>query len=424
MGTKASHSIRNKGALKAKGRATRAAILDTAHEVFKTMGFYGSSISEIARQCGYSKGTFYQYFKNKDQIFQELNDLIITRFSEKVESVSFEGLRFEERLRTVLQILYSHCKENLAFHTILGESELLDSVTIAYYESIARYYRHFFRKESQAGNIRTIDPGIIAYSLIGICYFHSFDWKSDYEETEASQFIDLLIDFLMNGITGSAPWQNQSETDLLKIPEPLAVKESDNEPMTKGEKTRQAIFDAAEEVIGQYGINRANIFEITRKAGVAQGTFYVHFESKHELIEGFVKYFNHAMRMEVQRFVAKTTDRRDAERIGILKFLEFTDKHRKIYRIVPECEIISREVSLWYYNKIAHGYIQRIRQGIENREIRDLPPVFLARTLMGLTHFVALKWVVWSAGSRGGVSNQIKSDIINFLIFGLKPSTT
>ena len=138
MGVRAGKTIRHKGALKAKGRATRAAILDTAHEVFKVMGFYGSSISEIARRCGYSKGTFYQYFKNKDQIFQELNDLIITRFLEKVESVSFDGLGFEERLRKVLQILYSHCKENLAFHTILGESELLDSVTIAYYESIRR----------------------------------------------------------------------------------------------------------------------------------------------------------------------------------------------------------------------------------------------------------------------------------------------
>jgi len=423
MGARASQTIRNKGALKAKGRATRAAILDTAHEVFKTMGFYGSSISEIARRCGFSKGTFYQYFKNKDQIFQELNDLIITRFLEKVESVSVEGLSFEARLKTVLQILYRHCRENLAFHTILGESELLDSVTIAYYESIARYYRHFFRQESQSGNIRTIDPSIIAYSLIGICYFHSLDWKSDHADFHEAQLIDLIVEFMMNGITGSAPWNSNSEKDLLKLPEPLAIEKPDNEPMTKGEKTRQAIFDAAEEVIGQYGINRANIFEITRKAGVAQGTFYVHFESKHELIEGFVKYFNHAMRMEVQRFVAKTSDRRDAERIGILKFLEFTGKHRKIYRIVPECEIISRDVSLWYYNKIAHGYIQGIRQGIENSEIRDMPPVFLARTLMGLTHFVALKWVIWNAGSRGVVSNQIQSDIIRFLIYGLKPPT-
>ena len=98
MAAQTSKSMRGKGALKAKGRATRAAILDSAHEVFKNMGFYGSSISEITRRCGFSTGTFYQYFKNKEQVFQELNDLIISRFLEKIEGewkisfVSFIGV--------------------------------------------------------------------------------------------------------------------------------------------------------------------------------------------------------------------------------------------------------------------------------------------------------------------------------------------
>ncbi|HEX7371191.1 MAG TPA: TetR/AcrR family transcriptional regulator, partial [Thermodesulfobacteriota bacterium] len=55
-----------------KGMATRAAILDTAHQVFKDTGYYGSSISEITRRCGISMGNFYQYFKNKEQVFLEL----------------------------------------------------------------------------------------------------------------------------------------------------------------------------------------------------------------------------------------------------------------------------------------------------------------------------------------------------------------
>ncbi len=68
--------------LKSKGMATRAAILDAAHEVFKDTGYYGSSISEISRRCGVSMGTFYHYFKNKEQVFLELNDQIISRFME------------------------------------------------------------------------------------------------------------------------------------------------------------------------------------------------------------------------------------------------------------------------------------------------------------------------------------------------------
>jgi AcrR family transcriptional regulator len=69
-----------KRSLRAKGMATRAAILDTAHQVFKESGYYGASVSEITRRCGISMGNFYLYFKNKEQLFLELNDLIISRF--------------------------------------------------------------------------------------------------------------------------------------------------------------------------------------------------------------------------------------------------------------------------------------------------------------------------------------------------------
>jgi hypothetical protein len=127
------------------------------------------------------------------------------------------------------------------------------------------------------------------------------------------------------------------------------------------------------------------------------------------------------MRRELQRVVAKTMDRRDAERVGILSFFEFTRQHRRIYRLVPECEIISHEVSLWYYRKLAHGYIKGLRRGIEKGEIRKFPPVFLARSLMGFTHFIALKWIIWQTNSGADLPKQLLADIIELLLFGIQP---
>jgi len=117
------------------------------------------------------------------------------------------------------------------------------------------------------------------------------------------------------------------------MPDPAPLHSENRGPLTKGDETRQALFRAGENVFGRHGINRANIAEITREAGVAQGTFYVHFESKSDLIEGFVKYLNHQMRRESQRVVVSTGDRRDAERVGILAFFDFLRKHREIYRM-------------------------------------------------------------------------------------------
>jgi AcrR family transcriptional regulator len=405
-----------------KGMATRAAILDTAHEVFKQTGYYGSSISEITRRCRVSMGTFYQYFKNKEQVFLELNDLIVSRFMSRAESLSIEGLDFEDRLSNTIKLLYHHTRDNFAFHRILGESELIDRVTIAYYESIARYYRNFLRREAQSGNICPLDPNMVAYGLIGICYFHSFKWGEPEQYISQEQLVGLIIDLLMNGISGPAPWNRPPDWEITALPEPIPLHPESNGPLSKGEKTRRAILRAGEGVAAQYGVNRANIAEITREAGVAQGTFYVHFESKRDLIEGFVKYINRLMRQELQRYVAQTRDRRDAERVGIVAFYEFLRQHREMYRIVPEYEMIGREVALWYYNKIAHGYIQGLEQGIQRGEIRDFPVAFLARSLMGLTHFIGLKWIIWATNSHAEIPGQLLQDIIHLVLYGLKTS--
>ena len=402
-----------------KGMATRAAILDAAHQVFKDSGYYGSSISEITRRCGVSMGNFYQYFKNKEQVFLELSDLILSRFMARAEILTATQGSFEKRLEEAVRLLYEHTRKNFAFHRILGESDLTDRVTIAYYEAIARHYRDFFRREAQAGNLRPLDPNMIAYDLIGICYFHSLDWGE--KKTSLREGVRQIADLILHGISGPARWKKPPEGRQLSIPAPVPMHSAEGEPLTKGENTRQAIFRAAERVIGRHGINRANISEITREAGVALGTFYVHFGSKGDLIEGLVKYINSQMRREIQRRVVRTKDRRDAERVGMIVFYEFLRKHREIYRVVPECEMIDREVSLWYYKKMSAGYIQGLQQGIDRGEVRNLPPVFLARSLMGLTHFIGLKWIVWNTNSQPEIPPSVMKDLMEFILHGLQP---
>ncbi len=403
-----------------KGTATRASILDSAHEVFRDTGYYASSISEITRRAGVSLASFYQYFKNKEQVFQELADLIIERFTNKAESLSLGEPDFAHRLKMIIALLYDHTKNNLAFHRILGESELVDRVTLAYYEAIARFLRNFLRKEILAGMIRPLDPNIVAYGLIGMCYFNSFKWGDPKEDLSEEQTVDLMAELVMSGINGPAKWKRQANWDMLSLPDALPLREEMADPMTKGEKTRQAILLAAEKVFGQHGINRASISEITREAGVALGTFYVHFASKAELVEGYVKYINRNMRCEIQRVTANISDRRDAERAGVIVCFNFVLRHREVYRIVPEFEMIDKEVALWYYKKTAEGYINGLAEAMKKGEIRQYPPVFLAHSLMGITHFIAVKWIIWAANPNTDLSRQAIENNIDFILYGLK----
>jgi AcrR family transcriptional regulator len=419
MASKAAHKSSTARPQLSKGKLTRASILNTARTVFKEAGYYGASVSEITRQANVSMGTFYQYFKNKEQLFIELTDLVVSDFLEKSESRHPPKSDFMDRLQKVVERCLQHTRENFAFHRTLGESELVDRVTIGYYESIVRYFRDFFREEIQSGTIPPLDPNMIAYAIIGICDFMTMDWGAEDIGFDPDQTAAAIADILYQGISGPAPWQNHPGWNSLSLPDPVPLDTAGKQLITRGQKTRHALFRAAEKVIGSHGINRASIAEITREAGVAQGTFYIHFKSKSDLVEGLVRYINRNLRREIQRIVTGLSDRRDVEWMGMLAFYNFLSRHRSIYRVVPEFEIIGHELGLWYYKNLAQGYIKGLERGMARQQIRPLSPIFLARYLMGFTHFIGLKWIVWGNTSQPEIPPALFKDIRKLILFGL-----
>jgi AcrR family transcriptional regulator len=62
---------------------TRAALIDAAERVFLERGFQGSSVEEIARRAGFTRGAFYSNFSTKEELFAELlQDRAFVRYRE------------------------------------------------------------------------------------------------------------------------------------------------------------------------------------------------------------------------------------------------------------------------------------------------------------------------------------------------------
>ncbi len=57
-----------------KKKINKIAILNSARKVFTEKGFYHTSISDIIRETGLSRSTFYLYFQDKEEIFSKLAD--------------------------------------------------------------------------------------------------------------------------------------------------------------------------------------------------------------------------------------------------------------------------------------------------------------------------------------------------------------
>jgi len=413
---------RSARALTAKGRGTRAALLDAALEVFNRQGVFAASVSEISRRCGLAQGTFYQYFHNKEQVLLELADRAITSFWERARGLELESQDLAGRLGRAVELLFSHTRDHYAFHRILGELELIDPVTIAYYDSMARFFRGFIRDQAAAGSIRPIDPNLFAYGLMGMAHFFFPDWGAKIKSFRLEQGVALTVDLIRRGIMGPSPWPRPADGSAASPPPGAAGQDQAAAELSQGQKTRQAIFQAAERIFGQLGYNRASIADITREAGVAQGTFYVHFKSKLELLEGVIAFQSQSLRRELRRATQGLSDRRDAEREGMLAFYRFIRHHRELYRVVAECEAISPRAAKMYYSRMANNYLDYVRQGAAQGQLRDLPASFVVRSLMGFNHMIGLKWLIWNSSPYAEVPPPLLAEAVEFVLHGLDPA--
>ncbi len=190
----------------------------------------------------------------------------------------------------------------------------------------------------------------------------------------------------------------------------------------RGEATRQRILEAAEEVFGEMGYYDASISEITRRAKVAQGTFYIYFHSKREIFVELVEDLGKRLRAATNEASRDATNRMEAERRGFAAFFSFVAQHRRVYQIVQEAERVAPEAARAYYQRISDGYVRRLREAITAGDIRAIDPEVVTYALMGIAHFEALRWILWADGEEATVPPAVLDAIFTFIARGLEPS--
>jgi AcrR family transcriptional regulator len=200
-------------------------------------------------------------------------------------------------------------------------------------------------------------------------------------------------------------------------------------PVTaRGEATRRRILDAAEEVFGELGYYEASVAEITRRAGVAQGTFYIYFHSKREIFTELVEDMGKQLRRAMRAGMGDATDRLEIERGGFRAFFEFIAQHRRIYHIIEEARRVAPEAAEAYYRRIGNGYMRGLSAAMDAGQIRRMDPEGLAYALIGIGHFVALRWLIWpqddGEGNKAqltGLPDPVLDAVITFILHGLTP---
>lgn len=205
-------------------------------------------------------------------------------------------------------------------------------------------------------------------------------------------------------------------------------------PVTaRGEATRRRILDAAEDVFGEMGYYEASVSEITRRAGVAQGTFYIYFHSKRETFVELIEDIGERLRAVTTAASQDAPDRIEAERRGFAAFFRFVYEHRRIYRIVEDAGRVAPEAAREYYRRISVGYEHGLRAAMQAGQIRETNEEAIGYALMGIAHFLALRWIIWPAEGDTGtaqlpgrlpeaiIPDAVFDAVFTFIARGLSP---
>ena len=86
--------------------ANRQSILDAARAVFGELGYEAATVRDIIRRTGLASGTFYNYYKSKEEVFDALADDGARRFRPILRAESDRAADFESFLRGAVRAYF------------------------------------------------------------------------------------------------------------------------------------------------------------------------------------------------------------------------------------------------------------------------------------------------------------------------------
>ena len=173
----------DEGCTKAVARdARRQAILEVARQVFMEDGFAAASMSAIAARVGGSKGTLYNYFPSKLELFEAVirNECDLKQAA-MFDSLEAEGEDVEAVLREVgrryTQMVLSE-QTVLLSRVVIAESTRLPELGHTLYEAGPKRGRvrlaAYVRRQMQAGRLRPVDAERMAHQYCEMCPSHLY----------------------------------------------------------------------------------------------------------------------------------------------------------------------------------------------------------------------------------------------------------
>ena len=184
---------------------------------------------------------------------------------------------------------------------------------------------------------------------------------------------------------------------------------------------RHRILRAAIDVFAQNGYFNAKVSEIAKAAGVADGTIYLYFDGKEDLLTTIFREHTRSYLQSLERDMAPVRRAEDRIRIAIRHHLETLGRDRSL-AIVAQVELRHslKFMSLLSQQEVA-DYLNIIRKIVEYGQAegvfrRTLHPQLVAKSVFGILDEMVTSWIL--SEKEQNLADQ-SEQIADFVLTGL-----
>jgi AcrR family transcriptional regulator len=155
-------------------QARREQVLRHAKRIFARKGYHRTNIAEIITRAQIARGTFYLYFQNKRELFEELLEQVVNELRHRIQRIRVgadepdpvEQLR--NNLRRVLNFVLAERElTDILLNHSVGFDRELDARIEDFYEKIADQIQRSLDLGIEMKLVRQCDTRVAAYCILG-----------------------------------------------------------------------------------------------------------------------------------------------------------------------------------------------------------------------------------------------------------------
>jgi AcrR family transcriptional regulator len=181
-------------------------ILEAATKSFSMFGYKATTMDQVSKLANVGKGTIYTFFKNKEELFNEIATTLIREMKEAAEETIDEKLSFYENLHRALYRILEFRKEHQL--TIKMFQEEREMGTPAVHEameeiekSIVNYIKVKVQEAIDRGEIRQCNPEMTAFIMLKLYISLIFDWEQYHQPLNKDEISELFQLYLFQGLS-------------------------------------------------------------------------------------------------------------------------------------------------------------------------------------------------------------------------------